>query len=234
MAASLDDRAHPIGNVTGPIAEEIVRLELLRRLSMGVAHTLNNAFTAILGETLCLLEERKEDALVIEACSLIQQEAERCAKLTRSLAMRVQRRNAVTDESDLAALLRNIEPTLRETVSRAIGLYCEPPPPGFCVLGGSEDLEMLVLSTALRLVRASSAGGELRIRVEGEDEGPEIDLVFQLRVDATAARERESLDPAWEGLVDRATHSIAARCSVALLDEGLYAKRLRLTRVAAD
>jgi signal transduction histidine kinase len=223
MASPVDTPAR----AAGKIAEEIARLELLRRLSMGAAHTLNNAFTAILGETLCLLDERKTDPLVAEACALIQHEVERCARLTRSVATRVQRRESVIDESDLASLLRGIEPILRETVSRAIAIECAIPEPGLCVHGGSEDLELLVLLSAHRLVRATvGGGGALAVSVERTSAA--IDLVIEARVDPGASRPPEAIDPAWEALVESAARSLAERCRVVVVDEGPYAKRLRL------
>jgi signal transduction histidine kinase len=223
---------HEAPPVTGRIAEEIARLELLRRLSMGAAHTLNNAFTAILGETLCLLDERKSDPVVAEACALIQQEVERCARLMRSVATRVHQRDSMIDECDLGGLLRGIEPILRETVSRAVAIECASPGPGLYARGGNEDLELLVLLSAHRLVRASvGGGGALAVRVEPDDAA--IDLVIEARVDPGASRPPEPTDPAWEALVETATRSLAERCGVALQDEGPLAKRLRLAAASS-
>ena len=109
------------------VAEEIARLELLRRLALGAAHTLNNAFTAILGETLCLADERKGDPVVTEACSLIQSEVERCARLTRQVATRVQRRESVLDETNVGdaraqprtAAARDRDPQRRDRFRRS-------------------------------------------------------------------------------------------------------------------
>jgi signal transduction histidine kinase len=231
MAVSLEQRGEAAARPAGPIAEEIARLELLRRLSRGAAHTLNNAFTAILGETLCLLDERKHDPLVAEACSLIQQEVERCARLTRSVAMRVQRRDALIPETDVSGLFRGLEPLLRETVSRAIAIACVPPPVGLSIHGGVDDLEILLLLTAHRLVGVAPGGGELCVTVETD--GPHVDLTVALRLEQTSLRAVESAaDPAWEALVDTAAHSIAERCRVTLLDAGPHAKRLRASRAA--
>ena len=145
------------------LAEEIARLELLRRLAMGAAHTLNNAFTAILGETLCLADERKHDPLVSEACDLIQGEVERCARLTRSIAARVQRRENALEESNIAALVRGLEPLLRETVSRSVAMSVEVPDLSVLVRGPGEDLELLVLLVAHRLALTPVRGAALHL-----------------------------------------------------------------------
>jgi signal transduction histidine kinase len=227
VASPPDDSARAL-DLAGPIAEEIARLELLRRLSMGAAHTLNNAFTAILGETLCLLDERKHDPQVAEACSLIQAEVERSAKLTRSVAMRVQRRASAIEESDVGALLRSVEPVLRETVSRSVAIRCESPAPGLCVHGGSEPLEMLALLTAHRLVRASTGGGELAVSIEHA--GPGVDLLFRFAVDPTSTQTDPAENADWTALVAAAERALAASCRAAVLDEGPHVKRLRLAR----
>ena len=88
-------------------AGELAQLEVLQRLALGAAHTLNNAFSAILGEVHFLAEERKGDSEVDAACALIGREVERCARLTRALCERGDRCGpgcAVDPEFDLTAL----------------------------------------------------------------------------------------------------------------------------------
>ena len=210
------------------VSEEIARLELLRRLSMGAAHTLNNAFTGILGETLCLLDERKDDPLVAEACVLIQQEIERCARLTRSVALRVQRREGLLDETNVATLLRGVEPLLRETVSRAVSIVCEIPEHPVYAKGASEALELLLLLEAHRVTRATTSGGSLRIAVECSD--THADLVLELRSESDALRAPSAEDAAWQDVVDAAADSIARRLGARVIDGAAHTRRLRLTR----
>jgi signal transduction histidine kinase len=195
-----------------PVAEEIARLELLRQLALGAAHTLNNAFTAILGETLCLADERKSDALVTEACSLIQSEVERCARLTRQVAVRVQRRESVLDETNIAALVRSLEPLLRETVSRSVSIDVDVPDRSVLVRGPGEDLELLVLLVAHRLARIPGRGVALRIAL-GAHDARTVELLFE--VHGTDAR---SLAPdaagSWNLLVAEAEVVLGGRHGV--------------------
>jgi signal transduction histidine kinase len=208
---------------------EVARLELLRRLSMGAAHTLNNAFTGILGETLCLVDERKHDPVVAEACSLIQQEVERCARLTRGVAMRVQRRETLLDETNLASLLRGAEPLLRETVSKSVAIRCECPHGGPHARGASEDLELLLLLHAHRLTRAATRGGTLRVAVETADE--HVDLVLELRpAEGATPRPVEAAVAGWQSLVDEALDAIAGRIGARIFDDGPSGLRIRLAR----
>lgn len=197
-----------------PVAEEIARLELLRRLALGAAHTLNNAFTAILGETLCLADERKGDPVVTEACSLIQSEVERCARLTRQIATRVQRRESVLDETNVATLVRTLEPLLRETVTRSVAIDFDVPDRGLLVRGPGEDLELLVLLVAHRLARLPSRGAALRIAL-GTHDVSKVELIFEVSANDASPLAPEA-DGAWTALVGEAERVLGARHGVAV------------------
>lgn len=209
------------------LAEEIARLELLRRLSAGAAHTLNNAFTAILGETLCLADERKRDPLVSEACDLIQGEVERCARLTRSIAARVQRRENALEETDIAALVRGLESLLRETVSRSVAMVVEVPDICVVVRGPGDDLELLVLLVAHRLARTSIRGAALHIAL-GPHDAKTAELSFELRIpDETPAVQRA--DRSWDLLVADAASVLGSRHGVRIVrTDGDVPRRVRL------
>jgi len=194
------------------VADEIARLELLRQLALGAAHTLNNAFTAILGETLCLADERKSDPLVAEACALIQSEVERCARLTRQVAVRVQRRESVLDETNIAALVRSLEPLLRETVSRSVSIDVEIPDRSILVRGPGEDLELLVLLVAHRLARIPGRGAALRIAL-GAHDARTVELLLEVRgSDATPLEPRAA--GSWSRLVAEAELALGDRHGV--------------------
>ncbi|RIL03041.1 MAG: hypothetical protein DCC71_15730 [Proteobacteria bacterium] len=209
-------RAQRTDDAPDPVLDEVARLELLRRMTMGAAHTLNNAFTAILGETLCLLDERKSDPVVAEACQLIQGEIERCARLARSVALRVQRRRPVLDETDAAALVGALEPLLRETVSRSIAIECDVEDAPLGVRGATEELEPLVLLCAHRLVRGVRSGGVLRVAARREAGGA---VVLELALEAKREPEREAGAASWDALVARSLRSLAERHGVELHEE---------------
>jgi signal transduction histidine kinase len=200
-----------------PVAEEIARLELLRRLAVGAAHTLNNAFTAILGETLCHADERKGDPVVTEACSLIQSEVERCARLTRQIATRVQRRESVLDETNVATLVRSLEPLLRETVSRSVAIDFDVPDRGLLVRGPGEDLELLVLLVAHRLARLPGRGAALRIAL-GAHDASVVELIFEISTNDASPLAPEA-DGSWTALVGQAERVFGARHCVSIESE---------------
>jgi signal transduction histidine kinase len=211
------------------LLDEVARLELMRRLSVGVAHTLNNAFTAMLGETLCLVDERKHDPVVAEACIAIQQEIQRCARLTRSAAMRVQRRDGLLEETSLPLLLRGLEPLLRETVSRSVAIRCEAPPDGLYARGASDDIEPLLLLEAHRMAHDARSGGTLRIGVESGESHVDLVLALAARTDADPGEPRTG--SAWQGLVEAALDAMLRRLGGCRIDVGPDERRLRLVRV---
>jgi len=55
----------PRAGAADPVpTKEVARLEAMRRLAMGAAHALNNAFTTLVGEASFVQEDRKADPVV--------------------------------------------------------------------------------------------------------------------------------------------------------------------------
>jgi signal transduction histidine kinase len=156
--------------------ETLARLEVLRRLSMGAAHTLNNAFTSVIGEASFMLEDRKRDELVVEGCQTILAELERCAKLARALLTRRDPSQAGSGEVDMVRLVRELGELLAETLGRQHQLVVDFPDDLLLVRGDAGDLELLVL--ALVHYAADHAGGptHLTLSVSREPARGEIQL----------------------------------------------------------
>jgi len=164
--------------------EQAARLEAIRRLSMGAAHTLNNAFAALLGEAGSLLEERKHDPLVVEACHAMLDELGRCTRLTRALLARRQPNQSGSGEVDMVRLVRELGDLLPDTLGRQHQLAVDVPDDLLLVKGDAVHLELLVLTLVhyaadhaggpTRLTLSLSAGPEereirLSLAVEGRD-----------------------------------------------------------------
>jgi signal transduction histidine kinase len=177
--------------VTPLPATEVARLEAQRRLSMGAAHALNNAFTAVVGEASFLREERKTEPGVVEACDAILRELDRCAKLTRALLARRHPPQAGRDEVDLVRLVRDLAPLLRETLGRQKEFSVRLPDDLLLVRGEAPALELLVLllvhlgadaapgSARLQLgVRAEMGLAKLELEVEGDGFADDAAAVF--------------------------------------------------------
>lgn len=142
---------------------EFAELEAFRRLSLGAAHSFNNALTAVLGEVAFLEDAHKHEPELVEACELIRQQIERCARLTRVVLSRrwdePDRRAAV----DPTALLRELVSALSDTLSRRIELRLEVPPDLPFVSGDTGELESLLIVLVHRLVDATAGAAELRV-----------------------------------------------------------------------
>jgi signal transduction histidine kinase len=163
---------------------EVARLEALRRLSMGAAHALNNAFTAVVGEASFLREERKGDAAVVEACDTILRELDRCAKLTRALLARRHPPQAGRDEVDLVRTVRDLAPLLRETLGRQKELTVQLPDDLLLVRGEAAALELLVLLLVHQ--GADVAPGSARLRLAAVSAGARARLELEIEADDLA------------------------------------------------
>jgi signal transduction histidine kinase len=163
-------------------AAEVARLEVLRRLAMGAAHALNNAFTAVVGEASFLREERKDETAVVEACDTILRELDRCARLTRALLARRHPPQAGRDEVDLVRLVRDLGPLLRETLGRQKELSLALPDDLLLVRGDAATLELVVLllvqqgadlapGTARLALGVARLGATARLELEVEADG---------------------------------------------------------------
>lgn len=174
---------------------EVARLEALRRLSMGAAHALNNAFTAVVGEASFLREERKGDPAVVEACDTILRELDRCAKLTRALLARRHPPQEGRDEVDLARTVRDLTPLLRETLGRQKELAVQLPDDLLLVRGDAGALELLVLLLVHQC--ADVAPGPARLRLCALASGARARLEIEVEADALAeAADRAFAEPA--------------------------------------
>ena len=156
--------------------DKAARLEAMQRLSMGAAHTLNNAFTTVIGEASFLLEDRKHDDLVVESCQLILAELERCTKLTRALLVRRHPNQAGSGEVDMVRLIRELGEMLSETLGREHQLMVETPDDLLLVGGDAGDLELLVLTLVHYAADHADGPTRLTLSVGREPTEPEIRL----------------------------------------------------------
>lgn len=145
---------------------EVARLATLWRLTLGAAHTLNNALAAMLGEAGFLLADRKDDPEIVESCEAIRHEVERCARLTRALLARRVLAPRGPRETDLVRLVRDLVPLLRETLSRRFELHVESGEEPARVAAPSCELETLMLVLIHQCCDRCPQGGSLGVRVE--------------------------------------------------------------------
>jgi len=162
--------------------QDIARLEAIRRLAMGAAHNLNNAFTAVIGEASFLREDRKEDALVVEACDVILQALGRCTRITRALLAWRSPSQSAGEEVDLVRLLRELSAVLGETLGSRIGLALELPDDLLLVRADPLSLELLLL--CLVHYAADHSGGHADLTLCGSADTAANEVVLGIEITA--------------------------------------------------
>jgi signal transduction histidine kinase len=176
--------------------EKAARLDAMQRLSMGAAHTLNNAFTTVIGEASFLLEDRKDDDLVVESCQSILAEVERCAKLTRALLTRRHPNQAGSSEVEMVRLIRELEEVLSETLGRKNQLLVDTPDDILMVGGDAGDLELLVLTLVHYAADGAEGPTRLVLSVGREPTGEQIRLSLTVEgSDSPESSAEAILDP---------------------------------------
>lgn len=143
---------------------------------MGAAHTLNNAFTTVIGEASFLLEDRKHDDLVVESCQSILFELERCTRLTRALLARRHPPQTGSGEVDMVRLIRDLGGMLSETLGRQNQLTVETPDDLLLVGGDAGELELLVLTLVHYAADHADGPTRLHLSVSREVTGKGIRL----------------------------------------------------------
>ncbi len=183
---------------------DIAALVAMRRLSLGAAHSLNNAFAAALGEASYLLDERKDDDEIVEGCQIILEALERSVRITRGLLACP---DGAGSEADAAGVLRQLEPLLGETLGRSHPLRIALPDEWVAVPTSAADLDLLFTTL---IQHAADASGELST-LDGTLDVSDGDARFSLHVRS------ESLNgeaPAAVNDPDRATTPLLRSCLV--------------------
>src|SRR5262245_12075668 len=192
-------------------AVEVARLEAMRRLSMGAAHALNNAFTAVVGEASFLREEHKDQAEVVDACDAILHELERCTRMTRALLSRRHPPQGGRDEVDLVRLVRDLAALLGETLGRQKELAVQLPDDLLLVRGEAAALELLVLLLVLETADLAPSGAKLALRVVPA--GPCVRLELEIEADGLAEDAARAFEQP-----ERAEHALARNQLAALAE----------------
>ncbi len=172
------------------------RMEAVGRLAGGIAHDFNNLLTVINGQTDLILAGLGADDPLSKEVGEIKAAGRRAAALTRQLLILSRRRSARQETVDLAAMLGEQEPLLRQVVGRdvevVLRLAADLPP----VRIDRSLLEQVLLNLAINAREAMAGTGRLTIEagsmtVSGEP-GPapvglEPGAYVRLRVQDTGA-----------------------------------------------
>lgn len=176
---------------------DIERLEIIGRLSAGVAHDFNNVLTVILGRAE-LLPDSKGEAELREHAESILECGERAANLTRQL-LAFGRQQVLRPRSlDPASVVERLEPMLRQLLPEAIRLDVERPAAAArgWVRVDEGQLEQVVMNLVLNARDAMPDGGVIRIELEAQGE-PAQWMVLRVR-DTGRGMEPEVRDRVFE------------------------------------
>ncbi|MDB5421740.1 MAG: hypothetical protein JWR59_1687 [Brevundimonas sp.] len=147
------------------------KLEAIGQLTGGVAHDFNNLLTVILNNAEGLEEALGRQPDLKDLASMTIQAAERGAELTSRL-LAVARRQALTPTNlDLGALVRNLRPLLRRTLSGDISIEIFAPSALWMVEADAGQIEVALLNLAINARDAMPEGGKLVIRLDNVAEG---------------------------------------------------------------
>ena len=142
--------------------ERSLRLEALGRLTGSVAHDFNNLLTVIVGN-LEQLRDYSEDAFVQHGARAALEAAVRGERLVHSLLAFARRRPLCHRVFDLNAMIRDMEPLLRQSLGTNIELVPALAPGVWPVETDVSQTEMAVLNLVVNARDAMPDEGVLRI-----------------------------------------------------------------------
>jgi len=210
---------------------ELANLEVFRRQAEGAAHTLNNAFTSLLGELALLGDERKDDPVVDEAITALREQLERCVKLVRNGLVRPPLRPANGGEVDLGLLLSRCIRILDGTLPRRVTLSAQVPDESWLLRGNAAEIEVMLLSLLFRMGDLVP-GGCMDVRISLSDGTGAGTLALHVDVaapDLPADARQRLVDP---GLAADATRAASLRAAHAIADR--HGSHLQTKRTGRD
>ena len=150
----------------GDATRDLHRAVMLR-LYRGAVHSLNNAFTAALGEASFLADEYKHDPEVQEACAHVIDQIDRSAMILRDVGACDE--HAATGPCDLRVLLGKIGPLLESTSGSQHAYHVEIPRSLPSLDASFADVQLALLATIHALVPPRAEG--TRVRIDVQDPG---------------------------------------------------------------
>jgi signal transduction histidine kinase/ActR/RegA family two-component response regulator len=178
-----------------PVEEELLqrqRLELLGRLSAGIAHDVNNMLSAVIGN----LEHVRTTAAAgaafdREACECIEDAlaaAARAAALApRLLAFAHPSRHGHSN-IDAGAICAEVARIARHTFSRRIRVHLDLEPELF-VMGDSVEIHQVLMNLCLNARDAMPTGGRLAVRARPGDAAARKEVILEVSDDGVGMDE---------------------------------------------
>ena len=177
VARNIDERKRAEATLREREAQllQAQKMEAVGRLAGGIAHDFNNILTVIGGRAHLLLDALEASAPGRHAVELIQQAAERAAKLTRQLLAFSRKQMLQPRVLDLTAVVTGLMPMLRHLIGEHIQLTVVPGATG-SVRADATQVEQVIANLAINAQDAMPDGGRLTIETADVDLGAAFTL----------------------------------------------------------
>ncbi|MFL5530922.1 MAG: PAS domain S-box protein [Gemmatimonadales bacterium] len=139
------------------------RIEVVGQLAGGMAHEANNQMSVVLGAASFILGRQDLPEAVRQDVDYIRQAAERTASITRQLLAFSRRQILKPEVVDLNAVLNNLQPILRRTLTEQQTLELRLDPAAAPVRADPAQLDQVLLNLTINARDAMPDGGTLTI-----------------------------------------------------------------------
>ncbi len=152
------------------------RLEAVGQLTSGVAHDFNNLLTVVLGNVRLIQRTASEPALM-RRLDMMNQAAERGAKLTAQLLAFSRRQKLEPKAVDLNDTVSGMQDLLQSTIGGSVRLQTRLEPALWAAMIDPTQIELVILNLAINASHAMEVGGGLMVETAnvrlGEPRRPE-------------------------------------------------------------
>ena len=144
------------------------KMEAIGQLTGGIAHDFNNLLTAVIGHLEMAQDRLDGDLRTSRLLQAALRAADRGATLTRHLLAFARRQRLEPRVVDVAAVIRDLEDVLRQTMGPEIRLVTEAKRDLARAWVDPDQLELAILNLALNARDAMPSGGTLLIEAENQ------------------------------------------------------------------
>ena len=142
------------------------RIEVVGQLAGGMAHEANNQMSVVLGAASFILGRSDIPDLVRQDVEFIRQAAERTASITRQLLAFSRRQILQPKVLDLSAVVEQLEPLLRRTLTEQQSLELHLAPRNLPIRADPVQLDQVLLNLAINARDAMPQGGQLMVETK--------------------------------------------------------------------